>query len=48
MVHCESALIPAASVNILVFARRFPSGGAKSGIGLLDIIIDPLRGTFAM
>ena len=48
MVHCESALIPAASVNILVFARRFPSGGAKSGIGLLDTTIDPLKDIFVM
>ena len=47
MVHCESALIPAASVNILVFARRFPSGGAKSGTGLLGTIIGPLKDIFA-
>lgn len=39
---------PCGKCQHIGFARRFPSGGAKSGIGLLDIIIDPLRGTFAM
>lgn len=41
-------MIPCGRCQHIGFARCFPSGGAKSGTGLLDTTIDPLKDIFVM